>query len=227
MHDDMDLGDFSNIVRLFPLPGVVLFPNAVLPLHIFEPRYRQMTADALAGDKFVTIVQYRTGVETPPGGRPPIESVACLGKIIQHEKLPDGRYNFLLLGLKRVRLVDEVPIDKLYRVAEAEILEDEPEEDGAEALSAELADEFRNLLVRQKRLDADFEQLLQSPVPLSVLTDIIAHALPIPPAVKQLLLDDLNPTRRARSLLDYLRGMPGNRPPRPPGQHWPPPFSLN
>ncbi len=226
MQDDTELKDFSNIVRLFPLPGVVLFPNAVLPLHIFEPRYRQMTADALSGDKLVTIVQYRTGVETPPGQRPLIESVACLGKIIQHEKLPDGRYRFLLLGLKRVRLVEELSTEKLYRTAQAEILEDEEIEE-SEEISAELAERFRALLVKQNRLDSDFDLLLKSQVPLGVLSDIIGHALPLGPALKQTLLQVLDPNVRAQQLIERLREMSGESPGHAPGTHWPPPFSVN
>src|SRR3954463_13716392 len=101
-----ELRDFSGVCRLFPLPGVVLFPHAVIPLHIFEPRYRQMTEDALDDDKLVTIVQL-----IPPGtiysgalGTPPVDAVGCLGRIIRHERLSDGRFNLLLLGRKRVRL---------------------------------------------------------------------------------------------------------------------------
>ena len=119
MDDDLDLRDFSNVRRLFPLPGVVLFPHAVLPLHIFEPRYRQMTEDALAGDRLVTIVQLRpAGRVDVAGRRRRSRRSAASGRILQHERLPDGRFNFLLLGRKRVRLIREVPSGKLYRMAE-------------------------------------------------------------------------------------------------------------
>ena len=126
MDFDSDLSDFSNQCRLFPLPDVLLFPHALLPLHIFEPRYRQMTEDALAGDRLVTIVQIRPAPDDSPWLEPvPIMDVGCVGKIVQHERLGDGRFNFLLLGCKRVRLKREIPSDKLYRIAEAEIMEDE------------------------------------------------------------------------------------------------------
>src|ERR1700722_7371434 len=110
-----ELYEFSNRCRLFPLPDVGLFPHAVLPLHIFEPRYRQMTEDALARDKLVTIVQWRAPFPTEKGAEPALEEIGCLGRILQHERLPDGRFNFLLLGRKRVRLGREIPGDKLYR----------------------------------------------------------------------------------------------------------------
>jgi Lon protease-like protein len=126
MDFNAELGNFSNRCRLFPLPDVVLFPHALLPLHIFEPRYRQMTEDALAGDRLVTMVQIRPSVKGSRWVEPvPIMEVGCLGKIVQHERLADGRFNFLLLGCKRVRLKREIPGTTLYRIAEAEIMEDE------------------------------------------------------------------------------------------------------
>src|SRR5438309_4872697 len=116
--DDHDLKDFGSVCRLFPLPGVVLFPHAVLPLHIFEPRYRQMTEDALATDRLITIVQIRPPGEWKSPEEPSLEEFGCLGRIFKHERLPDGRFNFLLLGHKRVRLTREVPSAKLYRTSE-------------------------------------------------------------------------------------------------------------
>src|SRR5438552_2023140 len=85
-------------VPLFPLPNVVLFPRAVLPLHIFEERYKAMTADALNGDRRIAMALLRPGWERSYYGRPQIEPVVCVGKILSHEKLPDGKYNFLLQG---------------------------------------------------------------------------------------------------------------------------------
>ena len=126
MDFDSDLPDFSRLCRLFPLPDVLLFPHALLPLHIFEPRYRQMTEDALAGDRLVTMVQIRPAPKGSPWVEPvPIMEVGCVGKIVQYERLADGRFNFLLLGCKRVRLKREIPGGKLYRIAEAEIMDDE------------------------------------------------------------------------------------------------------
>src|SRR3984957_14388099 len=124
MDDDYDLKDFGNITRLFPLPGVVLFPHAVLPLHIFESRYRQMTEDALACDRLITIVQIRPPGEWKSPSEPALEEVGCLGRIFKHERLPDGRFNFFLLGRTRVRLTHEIPSGKLYRTSEVQVVED-------------------------------------------------------------------------------------------------------
>src|SRR5437764_10770721 len=104
-------------VPLFPLPGVVLFPRAVLPLHIFEQRYRVMTADVLVGDKLIAMALLRPEWEKNYYGRAEIEPVVCVGKILSHEMLADGKYNFLLQGQLRARVTEEIVGEKPYRVA--------------------------------------------------------------------------------------------------------------
>src|SRR5512135_1984732 len=86
-------------VPLFPLPNVVLFPRAVLPLHIFEQRYKVMTADALAGRRMVAMAVLRPGWERDYYHKPAIHPVVCVGRILSSEQLPDGNYNFLLQGI--------------------------------------------------------------------------------------------------------------------------------
>jgi uncharacterized protein len=229
MDPDHDLRDFRDVCRLFPLPNVVLFPHVVLPLHIFEPRYREMTEDALAGDRLVTIVQLRPDAPDQDPDRPAIEAVGCLGRIIQHERLPDGRFNVLLAGRKRVLLVREIPGAKPYRLAEARILEDRaPDEPGA-PLRRELVALFRTLIERQGTLDPDLDALLAAALDLGLLTDIIAHALGLPPAIKQALLDDCAVAHRARRLIALLRPLAAGGPARarPAGGPFPPPFSRN
>src|SRR5204863_9636969 len=100
MNDDSwVLQHFKGTARLFPLPNVVLFPHVVQPLHIFEPRYRQMTADALAGDQLIAPALLRPGWEGDYEGRPATYPVVCVGKIVSEQQLPDGRFNILLRGL--------------------------------------------------------------------------------------------------------------------------------
>jgi Lon protease-like protein len=228
MDGDYDLRDFANVCRLFPLPKVVLFPHAVLPLHIFEPRYRQMTEDALAGDQLVTIVQWRAPFPIKPGLEPPLEEIACLGRILQHERLPDGRFHFLLLGRKRVRLVREIPGDKLYRLAVAEILEDENTELPQEPRRSEIAVLFRRVSERHGSLDPDLKSLIDTGLPLGSLTDLVAHALGLPPAIKQELLAETRVDRRADVLLEILRGLVDHKSAAGQGlRPFPPPFSTN
>jgi uncharacterized protein len=226
MDDDFDLRDFGNISRLFPLPGVVLFPHAVLPLHIFESRYRQMTEDALASDRLITIVQIRPPGEWKSPNEPALEEFGCLGRIFKHERLPDGRFNFLLLGRKRVRLTHEIPSGKLYRMSEVQVIEDIFPDPPDELQPAELIDTFRRIF--HSGLDPDLDALFETELPLSVLTDIIAQAMGLPSSVKQAFLAEPRVARRAKDLLGLLRQMKEVQPQSEDGPTpFPPPFSLN
>src|SRR5213078_2405108 len=90
---------FSGVVPVFPLPNVILFPGMFLPLHIFEPRYREMTADAIRGERLIAMALLKPGWENHYEGRPPIHPIMGMGKIVEQEALKDGRYNLVLLGL--------------------------------------------------------------------------------------------------------------------------------
>lgn len=220
--DDMDLKGFSGRVRLFPLPGVVMFPHVVAPLHIFEPRYRRMTADALEGDRLIATV----GLTGGDGPTPPVEPVGCLGRIIHHERLADGRYNLLLLGRKRVRLVREIPDpDRPYRIAEAVVIEDEPRSDidGPEARRS-LVQSFRQAIGAAAEIDDEFFRLLESAESLGALADIMAHSLPIHGVQKQRLLAEPDVHARVGLLLRWIAEM---TPTLPLGRTFPPPFSSN
>jgi len=87
-------------IPIFPLPNVVLFPNVFLPLHIFEPRYRAMVADALKGDRIIGMALLRPGFEASYEGRPPVYPIGCAGVITHTDPLPDGRSNIVLRGLR-------------------------------------------------------------------------------------------------------------------------------
>src|SRR4029434_10055407 len=108
-------------IPLFPLPEVVLFPDTSRPLLIYEPRYREMVADALGTNKIIGLVLLRPGFEKDYEGRPPIYGVGCAGIIEQYEKLADGRYAILLRGLTTFRIVSEDQ-RKPYRLARIEAL---------------------------------------------------------------------------------------------------------
>ena len=225
MDHDFDLRDFREITRLFPLPNLVTFPHVVLPLHIFEPRYRQMTEDALAGDRLITMIQ----ISALPEGKtwtepPPLEEVGCLGKIIQHERLADGRFNILLLGRKRVRLRREIATGRLYRSAEVEILSDVPPTQPEEPARTELIGLFKQVFERHQKLDHDFAELLERGVSLGVLTDIISHALALPSSLKQCLLAETSVDQRVESIRLLLRKVATADEHR---RLFPPPFSPN
>ena len=94
-------------IPIFPLQDVMLFPNASRPLHIFEPRYREMVADALEGDRIIGMVMLHAGYEDEYAGNPPIYDIGAAGVITNVERLPDGRYNIVLSGLARFRIASE------------------------------------------------------------------------------------------------------------------------
>lgn len=121
-------------LRVFPLPGIVLLPGATLPLHVFEPRYRALIADALAGDELVCVPQIVEGQEADHLGTPMLYPFAAVGRITSHQQLPDGRYNILLEPLARVRLIQELASATPYRVFSAELMEEH--EDDTLALAA-------------------------------------------------------------------------------------------
>src|SRR5438105_1414231 len=124
--DPFSLEDFQGTARLFPLPNLVLFPHVAQPLHIFEPRYRQLMADALADDRLIALALLRPGWEEAYNQRPPICPVVCLGRIHHEQHLPDGRYNLLLHGLARAHVREELKTDRPYRVARVDLLPDVP-----------------------------------------------------------------------------------------------------
>jgi Lon protease-like protein len=97
----------SDLLPLFPLPNVVLFPNVFLPLHIFEPRYQAMVGDAIGGDRLIGMVLLRPGWESDDEGRPSVYPIGCSGLITHVERLPDGRYDIVLRGVERFRIVEE------------------------------------------------------------------------------------------------------------------------
>ena len=106
-------------IPIFPLQDVMLFPDASRPLHIFEPRYREMVADALEGDRIIGMVMLHAGHEDEYAGNPPIYEIGCAGVISNVERLPDGRYNIVLSGLVKFRITSEDQ-SRSYRVAEIE-----------------------------------------------------------------------------------------------------------
>jgi uncharacterized protein len=120
----------SRIIPIFPLPGVVLLPGTLLPLHIFEPRYRAMVADALEKDRTIGMAMLKPGWQTQ-GSHPSIYRVGGAGEIVESEELPDGRYNIVLEGRFRYRVVQEADGDP-YRTARVEEIASVPIRDPEE-----------------------------------------------------------------------------------------------
>lgn len=228
--DRAALQAFNGVARLFPLPGLVFFPHAVQPLHIFEPRYRQMAADALAGDRLIAPVLLRPGWEETYDDAPAVHPVACLGRVVMDQHLPDGRYNLVVRGLARVRILSEPPTDKTYRLARVEVLCDAVPDDVDELMGLRTA--LADLILPRVAAGPVRDQLrglFKGELPLGPLCDVLAFALPLPPEAKQELLEMLGVTDRARQLMESFRGIVGSAPPAgtDPARRFPPDFSVN
>ena len=111
-----------DVISVFPLPATVLLPGELLPLHVFEPRYRALTRDALAGERVLGIVAIRPGHEAEAAGSPPLVEVGCLGFIAQHRELPDGRFLLWLVGLEPFRIEHELTAGTPYRTVKVSYL---------------------------------------------------------------------------------------------------------
>lgn len=111
-------------VPIFPLPSSALIPGGHLPLHVFEPRYREMVGDVLAGDRVLGVALLAPGWEADYQGRPPVYSIFGVGYVQAAERLADGRYNILVHGVRRARLLEELPPERRYRIVRAEAVPD-------------------------------------------------------------------------------------------------------
>jgi len=190
---------------MFPLSNVVLFPRVKTPLHLFEPRYRQLARDVVDGDRRIAMAVVRPEHAAEMPGDPPIYPVACVGVVTESQRLPDGRYNLVLLGQERVRVVGETPPDerRLYRVGHVVPLEDAyPESERARVaqLRAAITRDVGAIVHatkvgRKARFDAD----LFGGVDDETFVNAVANAFAFPTEDKQSLLEaDSIPERYAR-----------------------------
>jgi Lon protease-like protein len=191
----------SELLPVFPLPNVVLFPNVFLPLHIFEPRYREMVADALSSDRMIGMVLLRPGWDRDYEGRPPIYSVGCSGLLTHNERLPDGRYNIVLRGIERFRIREE---DHAlgYRRAVVEPLPDEPL--GAADRASILRQRVRLESMLGPRQSSAGDPRMPASMSDEDLVNALAQYLDLEPLEKQALLEKPCLRTRAESLVELL-----------------------
>lgn len=199
------LADALDELPLFPLPEVVLFPRAILPLHVFEPRYRAMLRDCLRTHGALAVVQLEPNqVVGGPEDLPRIARVAGAGLVIEHEPLPDGRSNILVQGTARVAL-DELPFEGPYRRARATILEDAGDGFVPDADIVALIHAATSFASEVKRRDPRFSFRLpsESPPP-GALADLCAFHLVISAEARQAVLEELDPRRRVLRVIREL-----------------------
>lgn len=230
-----DDSSFSGELPLFPLPGSVLLPGGLLPLHVFEPRYREMVRDALAGERLIAMALLCPGYEEDYQGNPQIREHVCVGRITMENQLPDGRWTFVLVGLRRARILEEDQT-RSYRRAQVELradlpLSDDEEQRGVSALTNCLGS-LPPEIVRDAQRLAIVLRLLQGEVPaaftLGAALDLAADAvllgledrvalLATPDVPARVALFVAQVERRRQELALLRRGNTG----------WPPKFSLN
>jgi Lon protease-like protein len=187
------------VIPLFPLPNVVLFPGVFLPLHIFEERYRALTRDALAGDRIIGMTLLRPGFEGDYKGRPSIYPVGCAGVISHSDRLPDGRFNIVLHGISKFRIVEELT-DGEYRRAQIEPL--------TEVTDAPARRQIKTLRTRIETLLLSALKATEVQIPGSLSDEDLVHALcqylQFEPAERQALLECDGTVERARALTEFL-----------------------
>ena len=190
---------------IFPLPNCVLLPGGLLPLHVFEPRYRELTRDCLAGHHLMAVARLRPGYETTYYGRPPVYDRCGVGRIICSEELPDGRFALLLRGVARVEIARELPAERAYRIVEARILHDQSCDD------ADARDHHHRLISLCDRLSEVIEQggpqlrdLVRSFDSPGACADAIAAALIMDADARQELLEAIDPMVRLQRTLGHV-----------------------
>ena len=196
-----------DVVPVFPLTQVVLFPGTLLPLHIFEPRYLDMTADALAGEQMIAAALLKPGFQPLYYTRKaPIYPTIGVGRIVGHEKVAGGEYNILLRGIARARIIEE-PDDCSYRTARVEPMETfcSSGETRTDELRSDLLDVIRDNPSLDDDLREHWVKLFTVPLELDELADLIAAGVPTEAELRQCLLDELDASTRVELLLDQLR----------------------
>jgi uncharacterized protein len=181
---------------LFPLPGFYLYPGRVEGLHIFEPRYRRMVEDLLDRRGWLVIGAIQEGHEAEAAGAPPVYPVACLGEIVHHERLPEGRFLVSVAGLTRVRL-REVPSSEPYRQVTYEPLPDVP---APTSEADQLSDRLRRALLLRSKTFLD----LPPNLPTGALADLLLSTLELPVGRRQELFANPSVRERARGVLAEL-----------------------
>ena len=183
-------------LSIFPLGGALLFPRMQLPLHIFEPRYRALVSDAMARDRRIGMIQPRG-----PGEGAPLFDIGCVGRIAHVEALDDGRYNIVLEGVARFRLIREIDVTTPFRQVEAELADEQEDEPLSIARRASLESESRRFADAQGYV-VDWEAVAR--LDDEALVNGIAQIAPFDNAAKQALLEAGTQDDRAELIIQLM-----------------------
>lgn len=197
------------MVPLFALPNLVLFPAAVMPLHIFEDRYRKMTADVLETHQQIAMALLKPGWEKDYYGLPPIEPVVCVATILSHERLADGRYNILLQGKVRARIVGEVSGEPYRQVRIEPLAEEDTDEEDLELARKCLIGMFSRDAFAALAGGVQIREVLVSEVSTAIVADLLAfRVLPDDQVeLKQSLLAESNVKSRVWRIIAEIAAL--------------------
>lgn len=180
------LPDGEFLLPLFPLPNAVLLPKTLLPLHVFEPRYRELVRDAIASDQRIGIVLLRPGWEADYFGAPPVHEIGTVGMIEEVVELDDGKYNIVLSGVGRFRIVEQGSTQP-YRIARVVAA---PQRRSSGSVTAQRRDMLAHIAASYLRHLPEIGGTLElSNASLEVLTNLLVSALPLPPETRQEFLE--------------------------------------
>lgn len=196
-----------NDLPLFPLPGMVFFPNTLLPLHVFEPRYRAMTRFCIRHEWPMAVVLIEPGHEEGQSGDPPVAPMASIGHLVMREELDDGRFNIVLQGMARIRILEEQPRkERLFRTARAQLVSDYvlPDRDLLGRKAAAVRAALTSLMVRDYKIrDMISAPLLETRSP-AVLADALSAMIFTNPVHRQEQLACARVHERLDRVLDRL-----------------------
>lgn len=197
-----NLDNFSGIVPVFPLSTVVFFPNTLLPLHIFEERYRDMLSDSQNSENLIAMALLKPGWDDNYYGSPEVFDVAGMGRIVSSEIFSDGRSNIVLYGLKRIRIL-EFTQDKPYRKARIELLDNKScnEEVNYKEKLKNIVSDWNDILgekYKEHQLNINLE------LPLANLTDVMASVIFTNIFDKQSFLEETDVELRASKLIESI-----------------------
>ena len=195
------------LLPLFPLPNIVLFPRSVLPLHIFEERYKAMTRRSLKGDRQIAMALLRPGWEKSYHARPAIDPVVCVGSILTHEHRSDGTYNCLLQGLKRAKVISETGGEPYRRGLLRPLIEIPATPSASAMLRDRLVELFTTPANPLSAMGLQFRRLLSTSLPIADIADLAAFTFLDDVALKQSFLVELDVTRRVERLIESLEQM--------------------
>jgi Lon protease-like protein len=205
-------------LRLFPLPGFVMFPHVAHPFHLFEPRYLALAEEALQTDRLIALAMLQPGWENNYELAPPVYPTVCIAHISAHSRTENGTINVILRGVSRATICDELPSDSPFRRVTAERVTSD-NSGGKGVLHHRLLERFQAFLLDRGAEREDVQMLANECCDLEHLTDIVTFSMVDAFDQRRAMLEEFDPVSRAEKLLEQLG--------QPSGRTFPPPFSRN